>query len=134
MHQFCPNNSLKIDLILPIVLGLQGMGGGNSAASVAANAANLMQFSPLIYSYQLQMAHQALGKKSCKYSIRQSLNSFHIHSSILSITASSKNNMANNANMNDIQRFAEMQRQYFLDLQHQPQPNSSNSRQNNWKS
>lgn len=45
------------------------MSGANSAASVAANAAHLMQFNPLLYSYQLQMAHQALGKKSCKYSI-----------------------------------------------------------------
>lgn len=45
----------------------QGMGGANSAASVAANAAHLMQFNPLLYAYQLQMAHQALGnKKSCK--------------------------------------------------------------------
>lgn len=45
--------------------------------------------------------------------------------------------MANNMNMNDIQRYAEMQRQYLLDLmpqQHQQQPSSSNSRQNNWKS
>lgn len=44
--------------------GLQGM-SGNSAAAAAANAAHLMQLNPL-YMYQLQMAQQAFGKKSCK--------------------------------------------------------------------
>lgn len=42
-----------------------------------------------------------------------------------------------NLNVNDIQRIAELQRQYLLDLipQHQQQaPSSSNNRQNNWKS
>lgn len=42
-----------------------GGGGGSSAAAAnAANAAHLMQLNPLLYSYQLQMAHQALG--TCK--------------------------------------------------------------------
>lgn len=39
-----------------------------------------------------------------------------------------------NANMNEIQRLAEIQRQYILELtQHQHQASSSSSRQNNWK-
>lgn len=39
-----------------------------------------------------------------------------------------------NASNFDMQRLAEMQRQYILELsQHQQQPSSSNSRQNNWK-
>lgn len=39
-----------------------------------------------------------------------------------------------NVNLNDIQRLAEIQRQYFLELsQHQQQASSSSSRQNNWK-
>lgn len=49
---------------------MSGNMGGNSAAAAAAQAAHLMQFNPLLYSYQLQMAHQALGsKKSCKFVI-----------------------------------------------------------------
>lgn len=39
-----------------------------------------------------------------------------------------------NANLNDIQRLAEIQRQYLLDLaQHQQQASGSSSRHNNWK-
>lgn len=60
----------RFDEIKKNILGLQGMSGGGSAAAAAAaaNAAQFMQFNPLLYSYQLQMAHQALGsKKSCTY-------------------------------------------------------------------
>lgn len=39
------------------------MGGGSSSAA-NANAAHLMQFNPFMY-YQLQLAQQAIGKKSC---------------------------------------------------------------------
>lgn len=39
-----------------------------------------------------------------------------------------------NVNFNDIQRLAEIQRQYLLELtQHQQQASGSSSRQNNWK-
>lgn len=44
--------------------------------------------------------------------------------------------MGSNLNPNDLQRLAEIQRQYLQDLlpQYQQQaPSSSNSRQNNWK-
>ncbi len=45
-------------------VGLQ-QGLGNSSANAQAQAqaqAHMMQFNPLLYSYQLSMAHQALGK------------------------------------------------------------------------
>lgn len=44
--------------------------GGNSQAAAAANAAHLMQFSPLYMYQQLQMAQALQGKKSCKYSLQ----------------------------------------------------------------
>lgn len=118
---------------------------GNSAAAAAANAHLMQQFNPL-YMYQLQMAHQALGKKSCKSkqslfhsqcetfkrNCRQRLYAEKTNASI-SFAASSKNNMQN-VNFNDIQRLAEIQRQYLLELtQHQQQASGSSSRQNNWK-
>lgn len=37
-------------------------------------------------------------------------------------------------NVNEIQRLAEMQRQYLMDIiPQQQQPNSNSNRQNNWK-
>lgn len=115
---------------------------GTSAAA-AANAHLMNQINPL-YLYQLQMA-QALGsKKSCKYfqerikllSKRNMAILIFFQNIFFFHLASSKNNMQNNMNLNDIQRFAELQRQYLLDLtsaQHQQQASSSSNRQNNWK-
>lgn len=43
-------------------LGLQqGLGNSSANAQAQAQAAHMMQFNPLLYSYQLSMAHQALG-------------------------------------------------------------------------
>lgn len=41
--------------------GLQQGLGGTSANAQAQAQAHMMQFNPLLYSYQLSMAHQALG-------------------------------------------------------------------------
>lgn len=71
-------------------------GGGSSGMSPAAAAAAMMQFSPLIYTYQLAMAQaSALGKRSGKGG------------------SSSGGGAAMAAEM---QRVAEAQRQYLLDM------------------
>ncbi|KAM3962200.1 uncharacterized protein ACR2FA_003699 isoform 2-T2 [Aphomia sociella] len=72
-----------------------GGGGGAGGMSSAATAAAMMQFSPLLYTYQLAMAQaSALGKRSGKQ-------------------GSGGNNAAMAAEM---QRMAEAHRQYLLDM------------------
>ncbi|XP_037052532.1 transcriptional repressor p66-beta-like isoform X2 [Bradysia coprophila] len=86
--------------------GLQGLGNSSANAQAQAQAqAHMMQFNPLLYSYQLSMAHQALASAG------------------------------KNLNVNEIQRLAEMQRQYLMDIipQQQQSNSNSNNRQNNWK-
>uniref|UniRef100_A0A2A4K5C0 Transcriptional repressor p66 coiled-coil MBD2-interaction domain-containing protein n=1 Tax=Heliothis virescens TaxID=7102 RepID=A0A2A4K5C0_HELVI len=76
-----------------LLRGLSGA-GGTSGMSPAAAAAAMMQFSPLIYTYQLAMAQaSALGKRSGKGSGGSS-----------------------GAAMQEMQRVAEAQRQYLLDM------------------
>ncbi|XP_053619994.1 transcriptional repressor p66-alpha-like isoform X3 [Plodia interpunctella] len=81
---------------------------GAAAMSPAATAAAMMQFSPLLYTYQLAMAQaSALGKRSGK-------------------SGSSGSTAAMAAEM---QRVAEAQRQYLLDMipgQHQRNPWTNN--------
>ncbi|XP_063834163.1 transcriptional repressor p66-alpha-like isoform X1 [Ostrinia nubilalis] len=77
-----------------LMSGLSGA-GGSGGMSPAAAAAAMMQFSPLLYTYQLAMAQaSALGKRSGKGS-------------------SSGSSAAMAAEM---QRVAEAQRQYLLDM------------------
>lgn len=124
---------LKFSLHSPV--GLQ-QGLGNSSANAQAQAqaqAHMMQFNPLLYSYQLSMAHQALGNFSGVF--------FPWFFFILNFlfclfsTASAGKSL----NVNEIQRLAEMQRQYLMDIipqqqqQQQQQSNSNSNRQNNWK-
>ncbi|XP_026745006.1 transcriptional repressor p66-alpha-like [Trichoplusia ni] len=69
--------------------------GGSSGMSPAAAAAAMMQFSPLIYTYQLAMAQaSALGKRSGK----------------------GGGSAGGGAAMAEMQRVAEAQRQYLLDM------------------
>nr|XP_049705853.1 transcriptional repressor p66-alpha isoform X2 [Helicoverpa armigera] len=76
-----------------LLRGLSGA-GGTSGMSPAAAAAAMMQFSPLIYTYQLAMAQaSALGKRSGKGS-----------------------GSSSGAAMQEMQRVAEAQRQYLLDM------------------
>ncbi|XP_026316090.1 transcriptional repressor p66-alpha isoform X3 [Hyposmocoma kahamanoa] len=90
-----------------LLRGLSGA-GGSGGMSPAAAAAAMMQFSPLLYTYQLAMAQaSALGKRSGKGN-------------------SSSNPAAMAAEM---QRVAEAQRQYLLDMipgQHQRNPWTKN--------
>ncbi|XP_060807793.1 transcriptional repressor p66-alpha isoform X2 [Amyelois transitella] len=90
-----------------LLRGLSGAGGGG-AMSPAATAAAMMQFSPLLYTYQLAMAQaSALGKRSGK-------------------SGSGGSSAAMAAEM---QRVAEAQRQYLLDMipgQHQRNPWTKN--------
>lgn len=82
---------------------------------LAANPQHMMQFTPLLYSYQMAMAQAQVAAYTNKK------NS----------STSSKNQSTNLA---DIQRAAEFQRQYLMEMIPQPQaPGSSNNRQNNWK-
>ncbi|XP_063547265.1 transcriptional repressor p66-alpha isoform X2 [Cydia strobilella] len=82
-------------------IGLSGAGAGagvgvgvGGSMSPAAAAAAMMQFSPLLYTYQLAMAQaSALGKRSGKNSSGSS-----------------------SAAMAEMQRVAEAQRQYLLDM------------------
>ncbi|OWR52192.1 hypothetical protein KGM_202363 [Danaus plexippus plexippus] len=74
-----------------LLRGLSGA-GGTGGVSQAAAAAAMMQFSPLLYTYQLAMAQaSALGKRSGKGS-------------------------SNAAMAAEMQRVAEAQRQYLLDM------------------
>ncbi|XP_072946202.1 uncharacterized protein simj [Epargyreus clarus] len=74
-----------------LLRGLSGAGG--SGGMTPAAAAAMMQFSPLIYTYQLAMAQAALGKRSSK-----------------------GGNSGGGAAMAEMQRVAEAQRQYLLDM------------------
>ncbi|XP_018790264.1 PREDICTED: transcriptional repressor p66-alpha isoform X2 [Bactrocera latifrons] len=83
---------------------------------LAANPQHMMQFTPLLYSYQMAMAQAQVAAYTNKKN---------------SSSTSSKNQSSNLA---DIQRAAELQRQYLMEMIPQPQaPGSSNNRQNNWK-
>ncbi|XP_073961134.1 uncharacterized protein [Choristoneura fumiferana] len=89
-----------------LLRGLSGAGGGGGVSQAAAAAA-MMQFSPLLYTYQLAMAQaSALGKRSGKNS-----------------------GAGGSAAMAEMQRVAEAQRQYLLDMipgQHQRNPWTKN--------
>ncbi|XP_052744780.1 transcriptional repressor p66-alpha [Bicyclus anynana] len=76
-----------------LLRGLSGA-GSSGAMSPAAAAAAMMQFSPLLYTYQLALAQQAnaLGKRS------------------------GKNSGGSAAMAAEMQRVAEAQRQYLLDM------------------
>ncbi|XP_069355644.1 transcriptional repressor p66-alpha-like isoform X4 [Maniola hyperantus] len=76
-----------------LLRGLSGA-GGSGGMSPAAAAAAMMQFSPLLYTYQLALAQQAnaLGKRS------------------------GKNSGGSAAMAAEMQRVAEAQRQYLLDM------------------
>lgn len=99
-----------------------------SGSPGAANAAHLMHLSPLLYSYQLSMAQQALGEHL--------MIPFPIHHNLINprlFISASGNNMNNqNQNMNDVQRhLADLQRQYLMEMMpkaHQQQGSSRNSR------
>lgn len=83
---------------------------------LAANPQHMMQFTPLLYSYQMAMAQAQVAAYTNKKN---------------SSSSSSKNQSSNLA---DIQRAAELQRQYLMEMIPQPQaPASNNNRQNNWK-
>lgn len=125
----CTREIGRLKLSVPF-LGLQhGLGGNSTSSQAQAQAqAHMMQFNPLLYSYQLSMAHQ-LGKK--KYFAPKS---FVINVQFIVATA------GKNLNVTEIQRLAEIQRQYLLEMmpqqQQQQSSNSSNSRQqqqHNWK-
>ncbi|CAB3225969.1 unnamed protein product [Arctia plantaginis] len=78
-----------------LLRGLSGAGGSGGMSSAAAAAA-MMQFSPLIYTYQLAMAQaSALGKRSGK---------------------GGSGGAGGAAAMAEMQRVAEAQRQYLLDM------------------
>ncbi|CAK1589692.1 unnamed protein product [Parnassius mnemosyne] len=75
--------------------GVGGAGGAGGGGMSAAAAAAMMQFSPLLYTYQLAMAQaSALGKRSGK----------------------SGNSGSTAAMAAEMQRVAEAQRQYLLDM------------------
>ncbi|XP_064074637.1 transcriptional repressor p66-alpha isoform X4 [Vanessa tameamea] len=75
-----------------LLRGLSGAGGGGGVSPAAAAAA-MMQFSPLLYTYQLAMAQaSALGKRS------------------------GKGGSGSAAMAAEMQRVAEAQRQYLLDM------------------
>ncbi|KAJ0171819.1 hypothetical protein K1T71_012582 [Dendrolimus kikuchii] len=75
-----------------LLRGLSGA-GGSGGMSPAAAAAAMMQFSPLLYTYQLAMAQaSALGKRSAK------------------------GGSGSSAAMAEMQRVQEAQRQYLLDM------------------
>lgn len=75
-----------------LLRGLSGAGGSGGMSAAAA----MMQFTPLLYSYQLAMAQaSALGKRSGK---------------------GSSSGGSNAAMAAEMQRVAEAQRQYLLDL------------------
>ncbi|XP_036325433.1 transcriptional repressor p66-alpha isoform X1 [Rhagoletis pomonella] len=112
-----------------------GLGNANSAAQaaafqafqqqllralgqgLAANPQHMIQFTPLLYSYQMAMAQAA---QVAAFTNKKNSSS-----------ASSKNQTSNLA---EIQRAAELQRQYLMEMMPQPQaPGSSTNRQNNWK-
>lgn len=114
--------------------GLQhGLGGNSTSSQAQAQAqAHMMQFNPLLYSYQLSMAHQ-LGKFE-KRTNTFPKNCILIMFQFIAATA------GKNLNVTEIQRLAEIQRQYLLEMipqqQQQQSSNSSNSRQqqqHNWK-
>ncbi|KAL5293075.1 GATAD2A family protein [Megaselia abdita] len=71
------------------------------------NPQHLMQFTPLLYSYQLAM----------------------LQASQMAQSAGNKNQPS----IADIQRAAELQRQYLLEMMPSQTPGSNNNRQNNWK-
>ena len=48
-------------LFLNTGLQQQGLAGNSASAQAQAQAHLMQQFNPLLYSYQLTMAHQALG-------------------------------------------------------------------------
>ncbi|KAI9588294.1 hypothetical protein GQX74_004140 [Glossina fuscipes] len=90
---------------------------------LATNPQHMMQFTPLLYSYQMAMAQAA---QVAAFTNKKSSAS----SSSSSTATSSKNQTTSLA---DIQRAAELQRQYLLDMIPPQAPGPSNSRQNNWK-
>ncbi|XP_053955078.1 transcriptional repressor p66 alpha isoform X1 [Anastrepha ludens] len=84
---------------------------------LAANPQHMMQFTPLLYSYQMAMAQAA---QVAAFTNKKNSSS-----------SSSKNQASNLA---DIQRAAELQRQYLMEMIPPPQaPGTNNNRQNNWK-
>uniref|UniRef100_A0A1A9WTA3 Transcriptional repressor p66 coiled-coil MBD2-interaction domain-containing protein n=1 Tax=Glossina brevipalpis TaxID=37001 RepID=A0A1A9WTA3_9MUSC len=90
---------------------------------LATNPQHMMQFTPLLYSYQMAMAQAA--------QVAAFTNKKTSASSSSSSTATSSKNQT--ASLADIQRAAELQRQYLLDMIPPQAPGPSNSRQNNWK-
>ncbi|XP_053684768.1 transcriptional repressor p66-alpha isoform X1 [Sabethes cyaneus] len=96
----------------------QGLSTGN-----LNNLQHMMQFSPLLYSYQLAMAQaaalSAAGSKS--------------GNSASGAGSSNASAAAAAASLADMQRAMELQRQY-LEMLPQSGPGSSNNRQSNWKS
>lgn len=117
---------------------------------LATNPQHMMQFTPLLYSYQMAMAQaaQVAGKLLkicfiCKQMMQKKktlrlyypfvafTNKKTSASSSSSSTATSSKNQT--TSLADIQRAAELQRQYLLDMIPPQAPGPSNSRQNNWK-
>lgn len=110
-------------IVLVYIIGLQqGLSSNNPGANMPAH---MMQFSPLLYSYQLAMAQaaQAAGKGQFRFS-KICLILTLMHLTTFSIPLGKGTSMA------DMQRAMELQRQYLEML---PQSNPSNNRQNNWK-
>ncbi|CAD7003334.1 unnamed protein product [Ceratitis capitata] len=84
---------------------------------LAANPQHMMQFTPLLYSYQMAMAQAA---QVAAFTNKKN--------------SSSSSSKSQSSNLADIQRAAELQRQYLMEMIPPPQaPGSGNSRQNNWK-
>ncbi|XP_004526111.1 transcriptional repressor p66-beta isoform X2 [Ceratitis capitata] len=84
---------------------------------LAANPQHMMQFTPLLYSYQMAMAQAA---QVAAFTNKKN--------------SSSSSSKSQSSNLADIQRAAELQRQYLMEMIPPPQaPGSGNNRQNNWK-
>lgn len=109
---------------------------------LGANPQHMMQFAPLLYSYQMAMAQAAQVAGECP-NVLQLCNvvlipnipvAFNNNNKKSSSASSSSKNSSNASSLADIQRAAELQRQYLLEMIPPQQPSGpSGSRQNNWK-
>jgi len=102
----------------------------------------MMQFAPLLYSYQMAMAQaaQVAGELLTMFLnilailILFGFLAFNNNNKKSSSASSSSKSSSNATSLADIQRAAELQRQYLLEMIPPQQPSGpSGSRQNNWK-
>lgn len=102
----------------------RGLQQGISAGNLNNLQAHMMQFSPLIYSYQLAMAQAAASLSAAGKSGGGGGGGSNSGGSSNSAAATA-------ASIAEMQRVMELQRQYLEML---PQSGPNNSRQSNWKS